>query len=287
MADFQLPHEIVNVHGGACALGHPIGASGRAHRGHAAGRAAQARPEARRGGAVHRRRRGHRAGARDVLMLRAHAGRTHLGCVRRRHAGAQRHAGRGPAAHRVAHAAAAARVPAWPRRWASTPAAWCMRWPRPSGWRRCWRCRRGLHGRQVGRRGLPAVAGLGMARTAWRAGRASAGLDIGRRPSQCLAGLPHRAADQRAESQGGALLPGLPAAVHRAGFARQDLGLPAAGCRVRGAEPAVPAGRGGRRRPAASPAVVAHGGALAARLRGALLFAALALRLAATRQPVA
>ncbi len=28
MSDFQLPHEIVNVHGGACALGHPIGASG-------------------------------------------------------------------------------------------------------------------------------------------------------------------------------------------------------------------------------------------------------------------
>ena len=28
MHDFQLPHEIVNVHGGACALGHPIGASG-------------------------------------------------------------------------------------------------------------------------------------------------------------------------------------------------------------------------------------------------------------------
>ena len=28
MAEFQLPHEIVNVHGGACALGHPIGASG-------------------------------------------------------------------------------------------------------------------------------------------------------------------------------------------------------------------------------------------------------------------
>ena len=25
---FKLPHEIVNVHGGACALGHPIGASG-------------------------------------------------------------------------------------------------------------------------------------------------------------------------------------------------------------------------------------------------------------------
>jgi acetyl-CoA C-acetyltransferase len=28
MADYKLPHDIVNVHGGACALGHPIGASG-------------------------------------------------------------------------------------------------------------------------------------------------------------------------------------------------------------------------------------------------------------------
>ncbi len=28
MSEFRLPHEIVNVHGGACALGHPIGASG-------------------------------------------------------------------------------------------------------------------------------------------------------------------------------------------------------------------------------------------------------------------
>jgi len=28
MTEFDLPHEIVNVHGGACALGHPIGASG-------------------------------------------------------------------------------------------------------------------------------------------------------------------------------------------------------------------------------------------------------------------
>ena len=28
MKEFDLPHEIVNVHGGACALGHPIGASG-------------------------------------------------------------------------------------------------------------------------------------------------------------------------------------------------------------------------------------------------------------------
>jgi acetyl-CoA C-acetyltransferase len=28
MAEFKLAHEIVNIHGGACALGHPIGASG-------------------------------------------------------------------------------------------------------------------------------------------------------------------------------------------------------------------------------------------------------------------
>jgi acetyl-CoA C-acetyltransferase len=28
MSDFKLPHEIVNIHGGAVALGHPIGASG-------------------------------------------------------------------------------------------------------------------------------------------------------------------------------------------------------------------------------------------------------------------
>jgi acetyl-CoA C-acetyltransferase len=28
MVDHKLPHDIVNVHGGACALGHPIGASG-------------------------------------------------------------------------------------------------------------------------------------------------------------------------------------------------------------------------------------------------------------------
>jgi acetyl-CoA C-acetyltransferase len=28
MTEFSLPHDIVNVHGGACALGHPIGASG-------------------------------------------------------------------------------------------------------------------------------------------------------------------------------------------------------------------------------------------------------------------
>ena len=49
MKEHGLPHDKVNVHGGACALGHPIGASGarivvNAHR-----RAAQVRVEARRG----------------------------------------------------------------------------------------------------------------------------------------------------------------------------------------------------------------------------------------------
>ena len=28
MKDLSLPHDIVNIHGGACALGHPVGASG-------------------------------------------------------------------------------------------------------------------------------------------------------------------------------------------------------------------------------------------------------------------
>jgi acetyl-CoA C-acetyltransferase len=28
MTEYKLPHEKVNIHGGACALGHPIGASG-------------------------------------------------------------------------------------------------------------------------------------------------------------------------------------------------------------------------------------------------------------------
>jgi acetyl-CoA C-acetyltransferase len=28
MRDLELPHDKVNVHGGACALGHPVGASG-------------------------------------------------------------------------------------------------------------------------------------------------------------------------------------------------------------------------------------------------------------------
>ena len=47
--DLGIPDEKLNVNGGATALGHPI-----AHRRHAARRPAQARFEARRGGALHR-----------------------------------------------------------------------------------------------------------------------------------------------------------------------------------------------------------------------------------------
>jgi acetyl-CoA acetyltransferase family protein len=67
MKELNLPHDKVNVNGGACALGHPIGASGRAHHGHADLRTAGARPEKGPGHAVHRRRRGHGRGGRAGL----------------------------------------------------------------------------------------------------------------------------------------------------------------------------------------------------------------------------
>ena len=73
MAEFKLPHDIVNVHGGACALGHPIGASGARIVVTLLGALQQARPEARRGGAVHRRRRGHGDGARTVVRRQGFA----------------------------------------------------------------------------------------------------------------------------------------------------------------------------------------------------------------------
>ncbi len=53
MKELDLPHDKVNIHGGACLR--------RAHRRHAARRTAQDRRQARRGGALHRRRRGDRA----------------------------------------------------------------------------------------------------------------------------------------------------------------------------------------------------------------------------------
>ena len=64
MRDLGLPHDKVNVHGGACALGHPIGASGRAHPRHPARRPGEVRREQGRRLAVHRRRRGDRGGGR-------------------------------------------------------------------------------------------------------------------------------------------------------------------------------------------------------------------------------
>ena len=55
--DLSIPRDVLNVNGGACALGHPIGSSGRAHPDHPdrgpAGRRRQEGPRL----AVHRRRR--------------------------------------------------------------------------------------------------------------------------------------------------------------------------------------------------------------------------------------
>ena len=58
------PHDKVNVNGGACALGHPIGASGARILVDSAGGAEGARPQARRRLALHRRRRGDGDGGR-------------------------------------------------------------------------------------------------------------------------------------------------------------------------------------------------------------------------------
>ena len=68
MDEFKLPHEIVNVHGGAVRARPPDRRLGRAHRRHAARRVAQAGQEARRRGAVHRRRRSDGDGGRDAVI---------------------------------------------------------------------------------------------------------------------------------------------------------------------------------------------------------------------------
>ena len=67
MSEFKLPHEIVNVNGGAVALGHPIGASGARIVVTLLGALQEARQEEGRRGALHRRRRGDGAGGRDDL----------------------------------------------------------------------------------------------------------------------------------------------------------------------------------------------------------------------------
>ena len=55
MHELGLPHDKVNVHGGACALGHPIGASGARILVTLLGALQAVRAEARRRVAVHRR----------------------------------------------------------------------------------------------------------------------------------------------------------------------------------------------------------------------------------------
>ena len=70
MKEHGIPHDAVNVHGGACALGPSDRRVRRADRRHAARRVAQARQEARRRGALHRRRRSDGDGDRDRLTRR-------------------------------------------------------------------------------------------------------------------------------------------------------------------------------------------------------------------------
>ncbi len=70
MAEYKLPHEIVNVHGGACALGHPIGASGARIVVTLLGALRQRGLKKGLGSVVHRRRRSNRAGRRDVVTHR-------------------------------------------------------------------------------------------------------------------------------------------------------------------------------------------------------------------------
>ena len=72
MREMGVPHEKVNVNGGAIALGHPLGATGAMLRRHAARRARAPQPEARPGHAVRRRRHGHRDHRRARLRCRRH-----------------------------------------------------------------------------------------------------------------------------------------------------------------------------------------------------------------------
>ncbi len=67
MKEHGIPHDKVNVHGGACALGHPIGASGARILVTLIGALRKQRQEARRRVAVHRRRRGDGDGDRTRL----------------------------------------------------------------------------------------------------------------------------------------------------------------------------------------------------------------------------
>jgi len=71
MREHGLPHDKVNVHGGACALGHPIGASGARIVVTLIGALRKHGKAPRRGRAVHRRRRGDRHGDRARLNATA------------------------------------------------------------------------------------------------------------------------------------------------------------------------------------------------------------------------
>ena len=83
MRDLGLDHARVNVNGGACALGHPIGASGARIMTTLLHALRAPRAQARHRLAVHRRRRSHRDRDRDRLVVKVVAALRRIGADRR------------------------------------------------------------------------------------------------------------------------------------------------------------------------------------------------------------
>ena len=109
MREHGLPRDKVNVHGGACALGHPIGASGARILVTLLGALRKHGRQARRRGAVHRRRRGHRDGDRACVVARRGERRDSVGDLAGLRVGVHRargDAGPEPALPGFAHARA-------------------------------------------------------------------------------------------------------------------------------------------------------------------------------------
>ena len=142
MRDLGLPHDKVNVNGGACALGHPIGASGARIIVTLLNALEAPRPEARRRRALHRRRRSDgRGGGASVSILKSAVSPTDAAFKAN--------------AAAMANARRRIEIAAWRRpRWAATNvrasaipnAASCCRATGSSGCsiraRRSWSCRR-------------------------------------------------------------------------------------------------------------------------------------------------
>ncbi len=81
MKELGVPHEKVNVNGGAIAMGHPLGATGAMLVGTLLDELERTEPEARPGDAVRRRRHGHRNHRRARLVMRLPLRRSREGGV--------------------------------------------------------------------------------------------------------------------------------------------------------------------------------------------------------------